>query len=136
MKRDAEAAGVANHRWEIVVAIVDRIREECLLGGTVNERRALGQAVESPLVLRADQTARARLLDHVVNTLQKGLTQLFFMGILHAHIEGIEALLPQLPHAFVAVARGRASPVEPNAVQLVLGDKLPNEVEFSFQKLL
>src|SRR5262249_48808595 len=135
-ERNPVAAGVANHRREIVVAIVDCIRKECLLRGTVDERRALGEAVEGSLVLGTHQTPWAGLLDYAVNSLQKGLTQLFFVGILHAHIEGIEALLPQLPHAFVAVAGGRAPTVEPNAVQFVLGHKLSNEVEFPFQELL
>jgi hypothetical protein len=58
------------------------------------------------------------------------------VGILHAYIEWIKALLSQLPQAFVAVAGGRATTVEPNPVKFVLGDKLPDKVEFSPQERL
>jgi hypothetical protein len=58
------------------------------------------------------------------------------VSILHAHIKWIVALLSQLAQTFVAVAGGRATTVEPNAVQLIPGDKLPDEFEFALHELL
>jgi len=58
------------------------------------------------------------------------------VGILDARIERIEALRPELPHALGAIARGRTAPIQPHAVQLILGDQLLDEIELSFEKRL
>ena len=125
----AETACVANHRREVVVAVMDRIGEERLLGGGIDKRSALGQAVERPFILGAHQAAWAGLLDHLANALEKRLTELLLVCVLHARVERIEALLPQLLHALVAIACRRAAAVQPYAVELIPGHKFPDEVE-------
>src|SRR6185295_6413723 len=75
MEGNPIAARVANYCWEIIVAIMLRIREERLLGRVIDKRRSLGKTVRAALVLRAHETGRARLLDHFPGTLQKRRAQ-------------------------------------------------------------
>ena len=136
MEGDPIAARVANYRREIMVAIMGSIGEERLLGRVIDQRGALGQTVEGALILGTDQTTGARFLYHLANPLKEGLVERGLVIGLHARIEGIKALLAQLAHTFVAIARRRTAPVEPYAIELILGDKLPDEIEFSFYECL
>src|SRR5262249_25938798 len=70
MERYPETAGITNHGWEIVVAIVGCIREKCLLRGVIDKGRALGKTIEGTLILGTHQTTRARFLNHLVNPLK------------------------------------------------------------------
>src|SRR5262249_22787151 len=112
------------------------VGEKCLLRRKIDKRRAPGEAIESTLILGTNQAVSARFLDHLIDTLMKGLTELFLVIILDAGIERIETFLSQLALASLAVARRRATTVEPHAVELILGDKLANEVKFPVHKLL
>jgi hypothetical protein len=113
-----------------MVAIMGCVRKEGLLRGIIHKRRPLGKTVEGALVLGAHLATRASFLDDLANPRKKGQAQFFLVSILHARIEGIETLLPQTTHTFVTIAWGRTAAVEPNAVELVMGDKVLDEVEF------
>ena len=101
------AACVANHRREIMVAIMGCIGEERLLGRVIDKRGALGKTVEATLVLGAHEASRARLLHHLPDALKKGRAQ-----------------------------RIGADAVEPHAVELIAGHKLFDPRKFLFHEIV
>jgi hypothetical protein len=55
--------------------------------------------------------------------------------VLHASIEWIEALVTQLPHAFVAIARRRTVTVDPQTVEFIARNNLFDMSKLPFDKL-